>query len=235
MFSEKGRDMFLVMTETNMTHLCKAMESWPKEAQKYIEILESWKPILFDAALKATQPNQKGFNVLCHGDLWTNNFMYSHDNQNTIEKVLMVDFQICQWSSPALDLLFLLIESPLLELKVSKFDEFVEFYQNNLVINLKKLGYKKKMPTLFDLEVNILQRAALSMILMTGHMSAILLEPSEESNMENMMDSGEGGTNFKKAMFGNPRYIAHMMELLPFLEKKGVLDIAANFKKNVFK
>lgn len=160
--------------------------------------------------------------------------MYSHDNENTIEKLLMVDYQLCQWSSPAMDLLFLLIESPRLELKISKFDEFVEFYQKNLVINLKKLGYKKKIPTLIDLEVNILQRAAISMILMTGHMGAILLDPSEESNMENMMSDGENGASFKKAMFTNPRYVAHMMELLPFFEKKGVLDLAANFKKNVF-
>lgn len=161
--------------------------------------------------------------------------MYSHDNKNTIEELLMVDFQLCMWSSPAIDLLFLLVESPQLELKVSQFDEFVEFYQNHLVVNLKKLGYKKKMPTLYDLEVNILQRAAISMILMTGHMPLILLDPSKDNNMENVMSDGENGTNLKTAMFTNPRFVAHMMELLPFLDKKGVLDLSASFKKTVFK
>lgn len=161
--------------------------------------------------------------------------MYSHDDQNNIQDLLMVDFQLCQWSSPALDLLFLLIESPQLELKVSQFDTFVEYYHQHLIANLKKLGYSKKMPTLFDLEVNILQRYPISMILMTGHMPAILLDPSNESNMENMMNDSEGGANFKKALFTNPRYIRHMMELLPFLEQKGVLDLENNFKKTVFK
>lgn len=162
--------------------------------------------------------------------------MYSHDDKNnTIDGLLMVDFQICHWTSPAYDLLFLLIESPQLALKVSQFDSFVEFYQNHLVINLKKLGYKKKIPTLFDLEVNILQRASISMNLMTLHMGAILLDPSTESNIENVMSESDEGVNFKKALFTNARYIAHMMELLPFLENKGVLDLESNLKKNLFK
>lgn len=39
MFSEKGREMFLSMTNMNLTHLCESMKSWPVEAKKYIEIL----------------------------------------------------------------------------------------------------------------------------------------------------------------------------------------------------
>lgn len=187
---------------------------------------------MFEVVIKATKPSPDGFNVLCHGDLWTNNFMYSHDEHNNIQKLLMVDYQICHWTSPAIDLLFLLVESPELELKVKEFDTFVHYYHTHLIANLKKLNYTKKAPTLISLQIEILQRASISVMLTTGHMAAVLLDPNSDSNIENMMKDDEVGMSLKKSMYTNPRYVAHMMELLPFFEKKGILDIASHSECN---
>lgn len=181
--------------------------------------------------IESAKASPNGFNVLCHGDLWTNNFMYSHDNKNTIEELLLVDFQICQWTSPAIDLLFLLVESPQLELKIKEFDSFVHHYHTHLVENLKKLNYTKKPPTLVGLHIDILERAAISVCLTTGHMAVILLDPNSESNIDNMMKDDETGMNLKKSMYTNPRFVAHMEEILPFFEKKGILDIESRYKE----
>lgn len=186
-------------------------------------------PDLYGAVLRATEPSQNGFNVLGHGDLWTNNFMYSHDDQNKIKELLIVDYQICQWTSPAIDLLFLLIESPELPIKVKEFETFVYYYHSHLIENLRKLNYSKKVPSLLDLQIDILERSPVAAMLTILHMPSVLLDPSKESNMENFLKDDEAGFNFKKSLYTNPRYFDHMMELLPFFERKGILDISRNY------
>lgn len=186
-------------------------------------------PNLYEAVIKATEPSQNGFNVLGHGDLWTNNFMYSHDPQNKIENLLIVDYQICQWTSPAIDLLYLLIESTEVTIKVKEFDTFVHYYHTHLIESLKKLKYSKKAPTLLDLQIDILQRSPMAVMLVILHLTSVLLDPSSESNMENFLKDDEAGFNLKKSMYTNSRYIEHMMELLPFFERRGILDVASNY------
>lgn len=183
---------------------------------------------MYKAVTKSTTSNPNGFNVLCHGDLWTNNFMYRHNSENKIEDLLIVDYQICQWTSPAIDLFYLIIESAELSIKVKEFDTFVHYYHSHLVENLQKLNYTGEVPTLLELQIDILERSPIALMLVILHLTSVLLDPSSESNMENFLKDDEAGFKLKKSMYTNPRYIDHMMELLPFFEKKGILNIDGN-------
>ncbi|RZF40053.1 hypothetical protein LSTR_LSTR002456 [Laodelphax striatellus] len=47
---------------------------------------------------------REGLNVLNHGDFWTSNLLFKHDDKGQILDTRFVDLQFCRWSSPACDL-----------------------------------------------------------------------------------------------------------------------------------
>lgn len=98
------------------------------------------------------------FNVLNHGDLWSNNIMFQYDKDGRITEVYFVDFQVCKWGSPVQDLQYLLVSSCNNDIKVREFDYFIKYYHDELVKNLKLLNYPKEPPKLVDLQVQALKR-----------------------------------------------------------------------------
>ncbi|EDW84821.2 uncharacterized protein Dwil_GK14323 [Drosophila willistoni] len=102
------------------------------------------------------------FNVLNHGDFWCNNFMFKVEvESNEILDVCFVDFQLPIYGTPAQDLLCLLMTSPQLGIKLSKFDYFVEFYHQELTKHLVLLHYNLIAPTLQQLQENLFRNSVL--------------------------------------------------------------------------
>lgn len=96
--------------------------------------------------------------VLCHGDCWTNNFLFQYTQDGSISevrrdyikesykckkitrdwfllifKVSMVDFQLARYGSPALDLVSLLYCCTSVELRKQYLPELLEEYYDSIV------------------------------------------------------------------------------------------------------
>lgn len=99
--------------------------------------------------------DNNNFNVLNHGDFWSNNMMFSHDAFGKIKDICLVDFQIPKWGVVAQDLYYFLLSSTKLEDKLTKFDHYIKFYHDSLVENLKTLKYPKTLPTLRELHMTL--------------------------------------------------------------------------------
>jgi len=98
-------------------------------------------------------PNE--FNVLNHGDCWSNNIMFQYDAFGKIKETYFVDFQIPKYGSPAQDLYYLLLSSTSFENKLKHFDTFIKMYHDELVKHLKILQYPKKIPSLRELHISL--------------------------------------------------------------------------------
>lgn len=72
----------------------------------------------------------------------------------------MIKSEIFQ-GSPAGDLFYFLISSVREEIKVEKFDEFIQFYHERLVDSLKKLNYNQHIPTLSELQIDLIEKRAM--------------------------------------------------------------------------
>lgn len=187
------------------------------------------------------------FNCLNHGDCWVmflkfhsfNNFilnkkqwvqisniLFCNDENGNVKDCAFIDFQQCVYTSPAVDLLTLIITSADIKTKVQNFDFYIKFYHENLVRTLKCLNYEKKIPTLKELYMDVIDRAFLAVWNSFCMLPACLVEERvEESSCDNLLGSNEEGQNYKKKLYNNERYRKHMTELLTFFDNRGLVDL----------
>ncbi|PSN47050.1 hypothetical protein C0J52_09364 [Blattella germanica] len=120
------------------TTLIEEVESWGREWEEMIPWLKhlskNFMPILKDLSLR----KDSEFNVLNHGDVWTNNMLFRGGSAG----IRFVDFQLAAYTSPILDITYFLNTSP-------------NEYYDTLTHILKTLGYKKEIPTFTDIEYQV--------------------------------------------------------------------------------
>lgn len=122
---------------------------------KYAEKVEKWRGIMYETLCKLLEYDPNAFNVLNHGDPWSNNLMYIYDRKFHPIDLKFVDYQLCFYGSVAHDVYYFMISSWNCDIKVKRFDELIGYYHGELVFNLNMLNFAGKIPTLRDLEAEL--------------------------------------------------------------------------------
>ncbi|XP_055591619.1 uncharacterized protein LOC129743584 [Uranotaenia lowii] len=79
--------------------------------------------------------------VLAHGDCWINNMLYRYGKDgSTFEDICLIDWQLCRYVSPILDLVYFIFLSTDEELRAKHYDEFLDIYYKSLGEALKNFG-----------------------------------------------------------------------------------------------
>ncbi|XP_014487869.1 PREDICTED: uncharacterized protein LOC106751483 [Dinoponera quadriceps] len=96
--------------------------------------------------------------VVNHGDAWTNNILYKYDQKSqerSQEKkpcdLRFLDFQICRYASPVLDIVYLLFCCCTQETRSKYYDQLIDEYYETLSKCLERCGYDSNI--LFPYEV----------------------------------------------------------------------------------
>lgn len=179
---------------------------------------------MLDRTFETCRIKEEEFNVLNHGDSWSNNFMFKYNDKGEREETILVDFQISKYGSPAQDLLYFLFSSPKQEIRLKEFDYFIKYYHDNLIENLVLLEYPKSLPSLSSLHVAILRNHQWAITTIYSTLAVVLLEPTDKANMENFLKEDDEATSFKNEIYSNPKYIACLNEILPWLDNRGMLE-----------
>lgn len=120
-----------------------AIQAMNPDDEKEIEILkylqENFKDNL-QAAVSAS--DAEPFTVLCHGDFWNNNIMFQYDSSDSLDphSVVLIDWQLTQYCSPATDLTYYLCSSTEQPLRTAHFNDILYDYHNSLTNLLERLG-----------------------------------------------------------------------------------------------
>jgi thiamine kinase-like enzyme len=108
--------------------------------------------------MASAESMQSGFKVLNHGDTWCNNMLFKNDSDGSSIDMRFIDYQLSFWGSPVTDLGYFMISSVADDVKVEHFDNLLLHYHEELIKALKALNYEKKVPTLSELHVDMLEK-----------------------------------------------------------------------------
>ncbi|XP_016932432.4 uncharacterized protein [Drosophila suzukii] len=193
------------------SHLAKAVESYGSQAEDMFQ---------------AYAPQIEGeFRVLNHGDAWCNNFMFQHDETGNLLETYFVDLQMSRFSSPAQDLLYFILSSTQLDIKIAKFDYLIMYYHKKLTESLKLLKYSKPLPSLRSLHQSIFTHGDWILPIISLLLPIVLVDSSDDANTDSLMDSGGAGDKFRNNLLQNPRIIRHQKVILPWAYHRGAFEV----------
>lgn len=190
------------------------------------KLFDNHKTLIEDNSQKAVKRRDDRFNVLCHGDLWSNNIMFQYNEETgKPETCMLVDFQMCFYSSPMLDLHYFIINSLSRENKITQVDYIIHLYHDNLIKNLKALGFQGHIPTLLELQRDFLDTGAF------GLFSAVLVFPvikapaSDDSTIDNIASETADSLVMKRRMYTSKTFTDGLEDLIPYFQRKGYLEL----------
>ncbi|XP_015835441.2 uncharacterized protein LOC107397922 [Tribolium castaneum] len=108
----------------------KISSGWLK--QKVSEVLDLQK-------LYVT-PSRRFRNTICHGDVWTGNFMFKMEQKS--KNCVLVDFQACRYGPPAQDVMAFLHLTTNRDFRDKHREEVLGFFYKELDASLDKFGLK---------------------------------------------------------------------------------------------
>ncbi|XP_076241746.1 uncharacterized protein LOC143183864 isoform X2 [Calliopsis andreniformis] len=125
---------------------------------KRVEIMEKLRAFLNDDVFFRTMcelaSTQGPLTVFCHGDCWTNNFLFKDDAERNEEVVYLVDFQLSRVGSLALDLANLLYCCTSGEIRRAHMTQLLQHYHSHLMSSLHVLNPEqppKDPPVMWEL------------------------------------------------------------------------------------
>ncbi|XP_060516909.1 uncharacterized protein LOC132696215 [Cylas formicarius] len=107
--------------------------------EKYNRLMKDGINNVWQNALDASEE----YSVICHGDCWNNNFMFTYEAEDTLKqdplKVAMLDFQMARVASPVFDLSYHIYMVSSEEL-LKDFPKILKIYHDSLSNEIRQLG-----------------------------------------------------------------------------------------------
>ncbi|GAB0088769.1 hypothetical protein DMENIID0001_032330 [Sergentomyia squamirostris] len=222
-YSEKMRPVFEQFYEANLKLFTEVIATYDV-TPKFGEMMKNWKDAIMERCFKIVKPDPNGFNCLNHGDLWVNNFMYKYDSSGKAKDLVLVDYQMCHYTSPAIDLNYFIFTSCHKDIKLAKMDYLIQYYHKNLVSSMELLKCTTKPLSLLDLQIDMLRKLPYGLSSTVGTFAICVAEASDESEMETFTRTDEKAVKYKKKLYTNPIYVDALKQLVPFFDAKGALD-----------
>jgi hypothetical protein len=140
--------------------------------------------------------------------------MYRYDSERNPIDLKLVDYQLCFWGTPALDIWYIMISSWHEDFKIAKFDYLIKYYHDKFVESLKILKYEGKVPTLEELHAELNRKS------FVGAAFSIEGLPFKVPPPEVV-----AGDEYHTIFLRNPKYLDALALILPFLDERGGLDV----------
>ncbi|XP_059621224.1 uncharacterized protein LOC132264905 [Phlebotomus argentipes] len=200
----------------------RCIKEWPGY-EEIAEKMEQLAPKLLQTARKAYRPNKpnEGFNVLNHGDFHIKNLLFLNDEDDAIQEVSFIDFQISIWSSPAVDLNYVMYCNASSETRDNHREELIRIYHVKFCSILEALGCLKRPPSLLELNIEMLKNGVVELLLAIQFMAMFYVNFEELKGVD-MSDMDA----LSRMLYNNESGMRPVLEklLIKFLHK-GYLEV----------
>lgn len=220
-FGEEMKDFFIPMSR-QLLQLATVIKSWPGY-EEIGEKVEKYVPNMPDKMLKGMLwDSSHEFNVLNHGDFHVRNLMFKKTEKGELYDALFLDFQMPQYSPPAVDLIRLLDTIGNYEVRW-RGKEVIKTYHQKLVESLKVYGYKGQLPTVVDIHVGMLRLTDYHvmnslifgpMFSLKGLDLSVFFNPNEDKAITNAMNK----------VFNEPNFVKDIQRSVTMFDNRGTFD-----------
>ncbi|KAF5297569.1 hypothetical protein FQR65_LT10000 [Abscondita terminalis] len=201
----------LIQACTNIKHLNKYATKLQFIRHKFVE------------NVFASTKNSSICNVLNHGDCWTNNLMFSYNQDGSVKDVVLLDLQLCFYSSPVIDLHFFWATSPNRDVLTNHFNDITDYYYKQFVANLQKFGIEENVPSKLELLTDFKEKAIYGLNTLLTLTPFIKVDKRPDANLENYYKYFDKNS-FRYDCYNNKRYLERITHLLPFYDNFDVFQ-----------
>ncbi|KAH8355522.1 hypothetical protein KR200_001116 [Drosophila serrata] len=222
-FTEKTANVFKSMfIQTRSAFLAELAKF--DGADEYLHKLPPLMDAHVDKIIEDAKINDAEFNVLNHGDAWLNNIMFQYDADGRVKETFLLDHQVTKYGNPAQDLYYFIMSSTNLDIKIDQFDYLIRWYHENLETHTKLLKYNGFVPSLKELHVILLEHPIYAAGTVLSTLTICLNKAEENFSTDAFLKEDAEGEAIRAALFNNERYRAHVERIMPWLNKRGLLD-----------
>lgn len=162
--------------------------------------------------------------VLCHGDIWGNNVLFTHSADGKANDILLCDFQTVYLGSPLSDITYLLYSSSQEDLNDRDWDLLLLHYHTELSTTLRKLKYNSTIPSLIDLQMEALYKGASQALMGLVVVGVRQLEDVSDDSVSHFMGNTDENRKYRINMLSSPKCRKSVEFLVDFFERKGFFE-----------
>ncbi|XP_075228396.1 uncharacterized protein LOC142328471 [Lycorma delicatula] len=224
LFNEEIKETMFPFIKIAFKSAVEALENQP-ELRKYIQKINHYGENVWNVLAELIKPKEGDFNVLNHGDFWTNNMMLKYVNNEPVNAIL-IDFQMCRYTSLAFDLIYFMISSVQEDIRTKQYDKLLDIYLEKLNQNLEIFGSKKRLDKR-ELNKAIEERKFFAPFVTLVFLPTLLANPDKceiidykemtQEDLKNIENNTALSSNYK-----NENYLKLLPKLLEEFDKKGL-------------
>uniref|UniRef100_A0A182T7I2 CHK kinase-like domain-containing protein n=1 Tax=Anopheles maculatus TaxID=74869 RepID=A0A182T7I2_9DIPT len=113
--------------------------------------------------MQSYAPSTHCLNVLVHGDFHSKNLLHQHTPDGRVMDTMLIDYQICSWTTPAVDLYYLLDTIVDQALKEQHREAMIYLYYEEFRRILAQLGWLGRVSSLQELHMELLRKGAIEL------------------------------------------------------------------------
>lgn len=209
--------LYKILTD-GVSKLADVMQTWKDLPLRYTQKIRNLEDKIMKKTFDTYRRDDNKFNVLLHGDTWTNNFMFRYE-EGAVENLKFVDFQLSSFNSPVFDLLYFVFTSPKEELKLKSLDFFLETYHKKLSEVCQSLNVSNFNFSLKDLKTEFHERLFFGLVVSICIFPITIAQGKDVIDPNELLESTQGMDNIFKC----DRFVKTMRLILPFFEEHGAI------------